>query len=279
MPGKPETSLSICPLASGSKGNSYWIEGGGTTILLDAGLSMRQLSRRVEEIGRRIDEVEHIFVTHEHSDHVYALTMLLKKQKPVIWASRGTLRTIRRRIPDGARVRMMNGAVEIAGAFSVRSVKIRHDAVDPLAYRFDLAGASVAVVTDLGSWDKAVVDTIAGVDVLVCEANHDPQMLVHGPYPTALKRRIASHLGHLSNEEGATLALKSVEKGTRTVVLGHLSEANNSPSLALDVFAEVFSDAGFSTKIDVASQDQPGPFVTVVARAGKTKKTGHSSSK
>jgi phosphoribosyl 1,2-cyclic phosphodiesterase len=279
MPGKPETSLSICPLASGSKGNSYWIEGGGTTILLDAGLTMRQLVRRVEEIDRRIDEVEHIFVTHEHSDHVYALTMLLKKHKPVLWGSRGTLRAIRRRIPDGARVRMMNGEVEIAGAFSVRSVKIHHDAVDPLAFRFDLAGDSVAVVTDLGLWDETVVATVAGVDVLVCEANHDPQMLARGPYPIIVKRRIASHLGHLSNEEGAALALKSVEKGTRTVVLGHLSEANNSPSLALDVFAETLGNAGLTAKMDVASQDHPGPFVTVMAPKGGVKKAGHSLKK
>lgn len=272
MPGKQETSLSICPLASGSKGNSYWIEGGGTTILLDAGLTMKQLSLRVEEIGRKIEEVEHIFITHEHSDHVYALTVMLKKHKPVIWASRGTLRSIRRRIPDGAHVRMMNGAEEIAGAFRVRSVKIQHDAVDPLAYRFDLEGASAAVVTDLGTWDQSVVETIAGVDVLVCEANHDPHMLMHGPYPAVIKRRIASHLGHLSNEEGAGLALKCVERGTRSVLLGHISEANNSPSLALDVFGEALSHAGVDAKIDVASQDHPGPFVTVVANGKATKK-------
>ncbi len=266
MPGKQQSpSLNICPLASGSKGNAYWIEGEGTTILVDAGLSMRQLSFRVEEIGRKIDEVEHLFITHEHNDHISALAVFLKRHRPVIWASRGTLRAIRSRIPDGAKVRMMDGRVEKAGAFSVRSLKIRHDAVDPLAFRFDLSGVSAAIVTDLGTWDEAVMEAVAGVDVLVCEANHDPQMLAHGPYPALLKRRIAGHLGHLSNEEGARLAAKSVERGTQGVILGHLSETNNLPDLALDVFAEALTEAGVSAKIDVASQRQPGPFVSVAA--------------
>jgi len=256
-------TLKFCPLASGSKGNSYWVEYGETTLLVDAGLSYRRLSARVEEIGRSMEQVDHIFITHEHNDHVQALAQILKRHRPVLWASGGTLRAIRKQIVDGARVRMMNSQEEQVGEFVVKSIPISHDAVEPFAYRFDVPGASLAILTDLGEWTGEILKEVGGVDALICEANHDPDMLEKGVYPFVLKRRIASTRGHLSNQEGAELAAKTVELGARCVVLGHISESNNSPSLALDVFEKAIERRGLSAKLDVAMQDRPGPWVEV----------------
>ncbi len=255
--------LAVCPLGSGSKGNSYWIEANGTVILVDAGLSFRQLKLRAEEIGRDINQVDHLFITHEHTDHVKGLEVLLKRHKPVIWSSGGTLRQIRDKIPAGVKVRRMNGNAENAGSFSVRSIPVSHDAAEPYSYRFDTDAGAVAVFTDLGLWDGIHAEAVRGCKILVCEANHDPQMLRVGPYPPHLKARIASPLGHLSNDQGASLALEAVRSGTEYVILGHLSEQNNAPGIALDTFTNSLVPENKSVHIEAASQDTPGPWVEI----------------
>lgn len=260
------TPLSICPLASGSKGNAYWLEANGTAMLVDAGLSMRQLALRVGEIDRDLQDIQHIFITHEHSDHIQALRQLLKRYRPTIWASRGTLRVIRSHIPDGASVRMLNGRVETAGAFQVTAIPVSHDAAEPVMFRFAATGMSASIVTDLGIWDEQAAGLVRESDVIVCEANHDPEMLATGRYPAVIKRRIASPRGHLSNEEGAALATEAVAGKTGCVILGHLSESNNSPSLALDVFGEAMARAGAKPRLDIAHQDRPGPWISVAPK-------------
>ena len=262
MPGG-ELGIALCPLASGSKGNAYWIESGSTSILVDAGISLRQLTRRVEEIGRDIDAVDHLFITHEHADHIKGLQRLLAKHHPVIWASRGTLRALRGKLPEGAKVRMMNGNTEQAGEFHVEAVRVQHDAAEPVAYRFTSAHGSAAVLTDTGICSQEMVDVLGGPDVLVCEANHDPDMLARGPYPYYLKQRVASDRGHLNNEQGAAFSLGAIRQGTSKIILGHLSETNNSPTLALEVFLKVFEKEKEKVTLDVAAQDRPGPWVSV----------------
>ncbi len=255
--------LAFCPLASGSKGNAYWVETGGLVFLVDVGISYRNLSRRVEEIGRSLDQVEHVFITHEHSDHIHGLRQLLKKNRPVVWATRGTLRALREVIPDGASVRMINDGRGEMDGMMIRAIPVQHDARNPVAYRFDTGSGSLAVVTDLGRWRNSESEALRGLDLLVCETNHDPHMLRHGPYPAELKQRIASPLGHLSNEEGAQLVTMTAGWGTRHFVLAHLSEQNNSPSLALDVVSERLDEHDIAVEIEVASQSRPGPWIEV----------------
>lgn len=257
--------ISLCSIASGSKGNAYWIEGGGTTILVDAGVSLRQLTRRVEEIERDIEAVDHLFITHEHGDHIKGLTRLMAKHRPVVWATRGTLKALRGKLPDGAKVRMMNGNVEQAGAFEVHAVPVSHDAADPVAYRFGLNGSSAAVLTDSGEWSPQMVEALAGANLLVCEANHDPAMLARGPYPYYLKQRVASPRGHLSNDQGAGFAVEAAKRGTTSVLLGHLSETNNAPSLALEVFLAAMEQEDQQVELEIANQERPGPWLTTYA--------------
>ncbi len=260
-------SLRLCPLASGSKGNAYWVEYGEHRILIDAGLSHRQLSRRAAEVGRDLGELQHLFLTHEHRDHNQALSQILKRHRPVVWGTGGTLRALRGAIPEGTPVRRIDGHVEEAGPLRVQALRIEHDAAEPVAYRVDSPAGSLAVVTDLGQWRPGLVARLRGVGLLVCEANHDPIMLREGPYPIYLKRRVASALGHLSNEAGASLAVHLAREGVANVLLAHLSEKNNSPGLAHDVFAAALEGVDTRVSIDVASQVHPGPWFTVDATA------------
>ncbi|MBZ0265069.1 MBL fold metallo-hydrolase [bacterium] len=258
---KAENRLAICPLASGSKGNAWWIESGDTCILVDAGISHRQLQRRSEEIGRNLEQIDHVFITHEHSDHIKGLQILLKKTKPVIWATRGTLQALRGTLPDGAKVRMIDGKVETAGGFQVKAIPVVHDARQPVAYRFDCSDGALAVVTDLGCWNMMTAEALAELDILACESNYDPKMLERGPYPYYLKRRISSQTGHLNNSDGAMLALEAARKGLKQIILGHLSETNNDPKLASDTFAEKFEAEKIKFNIQVATQKHPGPWI------------------
>ncbi|MBS1262209.1 MAG: putative metallo-hydrolase YycJ [Calditrichaeota bacterium] len=257
-----EDGIRICTLGSGSKGNAYWVEVGSSAMLVDAGFSYRTLAGRIREIGRDIADVEHIFITHEHTDHVRSLELLLRRHRPTLWATGGTLRKIRRVVPDGASVRRFGGRPETIDGLVIRPIPVSHDAADTVAFRFDSPGGSLGVITDLGRWDGAVADALAGPDLLVCEANHDPEMLRLGPYPWYLKQRIASHYGHLSNEDGARLARSAIEHGTRRIVLAHLSETNNEPAFATDVFRAECDGLGEELRLYAAVQNEPGPWLS-----------------
>ncbi len=258
------STVALCPLASGSKGNSYYLEADGTSILVDVGISLRQLSLRLEAVDREANQIEHVFITHEHGDHVRGLEMLMKKCDPTLWASRGTLRKLRKHIPDHAKVRLIENEVETIGEIQVRAIPVSHDAAQPLAYRFDAPGGSAAIMTDLGTWDAAIAKAVHGVDLMVCEANYDPQMLRSGPYPQYLKHRISSVNGHLCNEDGAKLAASASNGQVEMqVVLGHLSEQNNSSGLALDTFTTYFEQVGKAANLVAARQDAPGPWLEV----------------
>ncbi|GBE29287.1 MAG TPA: MBL fold metallo-hydrolase [Bacteroidetes bacterium] len=259
-----DNGIAVCPLGSGSKGNAYWIETASTAILVDAGFSFKQLCKRISDIGRDIADVRHIFLTHEHADHVQSLSVMLKCYHPTIWASGGTLKALRQALPEQVSVRRLNGSIEDCEGIAVQAIPIAHDAAEPLAYRFAFSGGSVAVVTDLGEWTPDLLDLLAGPDILVCEANHDPEMLEDGPYPWHIKKRIKSEVGHLSNKQGAELAAAMVKKGTRSVILAHLSTTNNDANLALDVFGEELNGPGSNVEIQAASQDQPGPWMRSV---------------
>ena len=253
--------ISVCPLGSGSKGNSYWVETSKTAILVDAGFSCKQLLGRIRDIGRDIHDVEHIFITHEHRDHTQSLAVLLKKYKPTLWATGGTLRKLRTSLPEGTSVRRVNGAMENAGDLVVQPIPVSHDAADPVAYRFDAPGGSAAIMTDLGHWNDTVAKTLGSPDLFICEANHDPVMLEHGPYPWYLKQRISSPRGHLDNFDGAELARRMVDAGTSQVMLAHLSEINNEPNLAEAVFREKLLDSVNDVHLHVAEQALPGPWM------------------
>lgn len=246
-------------LASGSKGNCHALTDGERTLLIDAGISYLQIRTRLERLGWPLDAVKAVAFTHEHSDHIAALPVLLKRTDWAILATEDTLQAICRiqgmAVPAHRWIPLRAGHAMDWEGWRVLPFSTPHDAVDPVAYRVEAQGQAAAVVTDLGHPTALVADHCLDLDLLALEANHDVQMLREGGYPPQLKARILSRVGHLSNESMAELLGRVRSPRLRAVVLAHLSEQNNEPDLARFAADEVLRGSGIQAI--VASQREP----------------------
>ncbi len=240
-------------LASSSGGNAALVRCGDTALLLDAGISARRIAQALSALGMSPAGLDAVLVTHEHSDHVAGLATLGKKYGVPVYASRGTAR----RLTQAVNVRPFDaGDVFSVGAFEIRSFRTSHDTADSVDYRFDCADGSAGALTDTGFVTEEAAAALAGVDLLLLEANHDVERLKSGPYPYPLKLRILSDKGHLSNEAAADFALRCVRNGTRDILLAHLSAENNTPALAEYAVARRLQAAGLSIRLGVAPRDR-----------------------
>ena len=199
--------IEVAFLGSGSTGNCAVIRAGRTAVLLDAGLSPRQIGVRLGKLGMSLDDVSALLLTHEHSDHVSSAAVLATKRGLPVYATRGTLAKAGLPGPLFADLRTVADGEEVCfggGDLTVRVTRTPHDGVDPVCYVFaDGAGRRVGVVTDLGHLSKKVLEALEGCEVLGLEANHDVDVLREGAYPAFLKKRILSDVGHLSNDAAA----------------------------------------------------------------------------
>ena len=235
-------------LASGSTGNALFFVLGHTRILVDFGISTKRLRESLDQLGHSISQLDGIFITHEHTDHVRGLNTFLRQyggQIPV-FARAGTLA----RLPGGADCigslyQEINGQASLAGV-DIESFDIQHDAAEPVGYKMTYKGKKVVCATDLGCVTPGVREALSDADILVFEANHDQQMLDHGPYPYHLKQRVRSNKGHLSNMDAAWTLARLPEKKKRDVFLAHLSQHNNSPEMAVETISEILSQEGYS---------------------------------
>ncbi len=246
-------------LASGSKGNCHAFSQGPETLLVDAGISLKQIRLRLAEVGWDPGQVRGVAITHEHSDHIAALPVLLRNTDWDILATPETLARIQAiqgiEIPRSRWIPLRAGEAASWNGLTVLPFTTPHDAADSVAYRIEAGGVCAAVVTDLGHPTALVEDHCRGLDLLVLEANHDVQMLREGGYPAVLKARILSRVGHLSNESMAELLGRVLSSRLRTVVLAHLSEQNNDPELARFTAGGILEGTG--TALHVASQTSP----------------------
>jgi phosphoribosyl 1,2-cyclic phosphodiesterase len=246
-------------LASGSKGNCHALTDGERTILIDAGISLRQIRQRLESLGFQYGEVQALALTHEHSDHIGALGVILRRTEWAILATRETRRAAEKAqevsIPADRWIELKTGHSLDWEGWRVLPFALPHDAVDPVAFRVEAGGCACAVVTDLGQPTALVVDHLQELDLLVLEANHDVDMLREGDYPPQLKARILSRVGHLSNAAMAELLARVCSPRLRRVVLAHLSESNNLPDLARFAAEEVLR--GTSVDLHLAHQREP----------------------
>ncbi len=256
--------LEIVFLSSGSSGNCAAVRCGGTLLLLDAGLSVRETDRRLRACGATLDEVRGVFITHEHSDHVRSAADLAVRKGIPVWATAGTAEAARLPGPLLADIRILPRGGEVAvGEILVRAVSTPHDGVESVCYRFsDGAGRRIGVVTDLGHLSDEVVEALAGCEVLGLEFNHDVELLRTGPYPAFLKRRILSDVGHLSNAAAAAGLRALVGARTRAVAALHLSRQNNTPALAGRAIAEALQELGVRLPLEVGAPDRPGRWTT-----------------
>lgn len=246
-------------LASGSKGNCHAFSDGERTLFIDAGISFLQIRTRLEALEWDLGLVKAVAFTHEHSDHIAAIPVLLRRTNWIFMATAETLSAIERihnlEIPPSRWIPLRAGHALDWDGWRLLPFSTPHDAVDSVAYRIEGAGFTAAVVTDLGQPTALVVDHCQDLDLLVLESNHDVQMLREGSYPPPLKARILSRVGHLSNEASADLLRRCHSSRLRTVVLAHLSEQNNDPDLARFSAEEVLRGSG--TELHVARQKDP----------------------
>lgn len=254
--------LLLATLASGSRGNCTYIGDERRGVLVDCGLSAKQVLARLDTIGLGGARIDAVLVTHEHTDHVGGMGVLDRKLsarqgEPVpFFLTSGTADSVLPKLMPQRPIRVEAGATLDLGPWRLEAHRVPHDTLDPVAWAVERQGVRAGVITDLGHAPRLLSRLLHGLDLAVLEFNHDLTMLLDGPYPWPLKQRIRGRHGHLSNEDAARL-LAEVTPGARLrhVVLGHLSEENNRPELAVN--AALQAVAGSPITVHVARQDGP----------------------
>jgi phosphoribosyl 1,2-cyclic phosphodiesterase len=260
--------MKVSVLGSGSRGNAVLVAGGNTRILVDAGFSARDLESRLQHVGVLPDTLDAIVITHDHGDHTRGAGVFARRHETPVFLTEQTLEACRCIFTGGENIRVYRaGFPFLVGSLSVEPFLTVHDARDPVAValRDGDTGLKLGVATDLGRPTAQVRHALSGSDFLVLEANHDRGLLQGSRYPSALKSRIASSHGHLSNEAAAQLALELLHPGLAGVVLAHLSAECNRPELAEAVVGSALRRAGYRGLLRVASQDRPTELMDVPA--------------
>jgi phosphoribosyl 1,2-cyclic phosphodiesterase len=254
-----EAGLQACVLGSGSKGNCTYLESPETRILLDAGLSGREIERRLRCIDRSPETLDGILISHEHIDHIQGVGALARRYNIPVFATAGTWRRAQHVVGTVEEVREFSaGAPFRVKDLLVEPFSLPHDAEDPVAFRLSWGRRVLAVVTDLGYPSQLVRERLKGCHLLIVEANHDEAMLRAGPYPWPLKQRISGRSGHLSNTQSSELLRAVLHDELEQVVLAHLSETNNIPDLARLTMQEVLGSR--TTRLSVAAQATNSPW-------------------
>lgn len=243
--------MQIHVLASGSTGNAVFIEMDNTKVLVDAGISTRRIKQSLAALGTGVEELDAVFITHEHRDHINGLQTLLKKYRLPAYARPDTWKAMycRAALPDEC-CRHLPDSLDI-GAVKVEPFPISHDAADPVGFRLYAGNTKVCVATDLGFVTPTVKDALSLSDVLVLESNHDLDMLQNGSYPWHLKKRIMSNRGHLANTDAGWTLARLSRKAHTDVFLAHLSRENNRPELAEDTVANILTAQGCKLGQDI----------------------------
>ena len=263
-------------LGSGSGGNAVLVRAGELNCLVDAGLPIDELERRLAQAHVPPHRLDAIALTHGHLDHARAAGLLSEKSGARVYCSE--------RLMSNASLRRARAfhALPVGGSLAIRArrgpahalvhhdelllsaILLPHDADPTLAFRLDHAGRTAAICTDMGHPERAAAQALAGAHLLVLEFNHDPGMLARGPYTSALKRRVAGPRGHLSNAEAAEVLRWALAPELATLVLAHLSATNNRPELALACARAALAEAGRpDVRLVVAEQERVGPMLEV----------------
>lgn len=228
--------IKFCSLYSGSSGNCYYINIDGNRILLDVGKSLKKIREALERLDENIENIDAILITHEHSDHIQGLKMLCKKHDINIYMTDKTKSEIQCLVDiinEENIVTFKAGDKFDIGYANIKSVKISHDAIDPVMYTFkDKNDNKISIFTDVGEITDTILENIKGSKLAVIEANYEENLLRLSRYPSYLKKRIMGKYGHLSNEEAGFLAKELVKNGTKKILLGHLSKENNTDIIA-----------------------------------------------
>jgi len=252
--------MRICTLASGSSGNCLYVESGETRILVDAGISLRQIVLKLRKLDVDLADIDAVIVTHEHSDHTAALRNIglpvhVASATTHLWSDKvSALREF-----------------DTDTSFAIRDMMITpfsvpHDALDPVGFSIETGeGKKIGIVTDIGSVTALVRERLRGSSALVVEFNHDNDILLYSHYPWDLKQRIRGRLGHLSNHQAAELLADLAHSGLRHVVLAHLSQVNNRPEVAFESASGALKRTGLwpQVRISVAPRKTLGEVLAL----------------
>ena len=245
--------MRFASLGSGSRGNATLIQAGETCLLLDCGFSVKELEKRCSQLQFDIRQIDAVLVTHEHSDHVKGLGALARKCGMTVWMTHGTWRNAHcGDIPDLQLFGSHTSGFTI-GDIRVTPYAVPHDAREPVQYTFRYNQYKLGILTDAGSLTPHLVATLDGMDALLVECNHDLDMLRNGPYPPRLQARVGGDYGHLSNRQAGELLSMIDHSSLQHLVLGHISEKNNTPELALDAVLQHAST--LQSRVAVLEQD------------------------
>ena len=238
-----ENKFRVTALAASSSGNSYHIKHNNTEILVDVGISAKCVCDRLRELGTDITNIDAIFITHEHIDHVKGLAVLSNKYDiPIHMTSRSAEEFLRKN-PKAMNITQHELRFECrVGNILARSFFSSHDSCECVGYTFEADGYKFGLATDLGYVDREAIEALVGCNSVVLESNYDEKKLICGSYPEHLKDRIRSNTGHLSNYDCAAFARYLAENGTRFFMLGHLSEENNTPEIAYNSTSRALAD-------------------------------------
>lgn len=252
--------MRFCSLGSGSAGNAWVIEarrGAATSrVLVDCGFSLRELDLRLARAGLASDELDAIFVTHEHGDHIGSALALSRRRRIPLWMSRGTWRALEKpSVPDDLLHFARDGEAIAVGELELRPFTVPHDAQEPLQLSCSDGGRRLGILTDVGSCTAHLLAQLERCDALAIECNHDREMLARSRYPASLKARIGGPHGHLANDAAAQILAACHHSALRHIVAAHLSAENNTPQIA-------------AASLAAACGAQPGEIVVATARTG-----------
>lgn len=249
-------TLRFSVLASGSSGNAFYIESDQERLLVDAGLSGKQLDLLFNQVGVNPAELSGILVTHEHGDHIKGLGIVARKYNLPIYANEKTWKAMEKSIGKltlDQKFHFNMEEVKSFGDIDVESFGVSHDAAEPMFYTFRNSGKKVSLVTDLGYVSERIKKTIAGSDAYIFEANHDVNMLRMGRYPWSVKQRILGDSGHVSNEDSGLALSEIIGNETKRIYLAHLSQDNNMKDLARMSVDSILKERGIN--IDIFDTD------------------------
>lgn len=261
----------FCSLYSGSSGNSIFISSENAKILVDAGLSGKKIIEGLEQIDQNPNELDGIFITHEHIDHIKGAGIISRKFDIPIYANEKTWNAMESTLGN-----IKEHNIKVIPKRSVTTIKdldvicfnTPHDAIAPMGYTFHSKGKKASIATDIGTFTEEIKNNLTESEVILLEANHDIQMLKYGPYPYNLKRRVLSEIGHLSNEDCGSAILDILKQNSkcRKIVLGHLSNTNNVPELAYKAVKNRLDEESLiherNLDIKLADRNKPSSYIS-----------------
>ena len=259
--------LNFCSLYSGSSGNCLFFENNSTKILVDCGVSGKKVCEGLESIDKKIEDIDAIIVTHEHSDHVQSLGLISKKYNIPVYANTETwqaMPTQSQKILENNKKTFNNDNDFEIGNLLIHPFSTPHDAANPCGFNIYSEKRKISIATDLGHMDNVILENLKGSSFILLESNYDPEILKVSKYPYILKQRIAGPNGHLSNSTAGKTIGCLIQNDLKTVMLGHLSKENNFPELAYQTVVEELIGQNIDTNeisLSVANRNNPTKII------------------